>query len=79
MYAVQTASPLRPNAGVQVLNSLLHNGIAVRAVALALATIVLIALRHPTWVPYSVSLYAIWNAAAVTLNSVRAARAARTA
>ncbi|MEC3954602.1 hypothetical protein VMT65_16300 [Nocardia sp. CDC153] len=57
-----------------ILNSLLRNGIVVRAVALALATIVLIALRHPTWVPYSVSLYAIWNAAALTLNSVRAAR-----
>ncbi|MEC3915170.1 hypothetical protein [Nocardia sp. CDC160] len=69
MNAVETAP-----ANAAILNSLLHNGIVIRAVALALATIVLIALRHPTWVPYSVSLYAIWNAAALTLNSVRAAR-----
>ncbi|MTE13074.1 hypothetical protein [Nocardia aurantiaca] len=60
-------------ADAQVLRSLLHNGIVIRAVALALATIVLLAIHHPTWVPYSVSVYAIWNAAAVTLNSARAA------
>ncbi|MGW4355365.1 hypothetical protein ACWELJ_25085 [Nocardia sp. NPDC004582] len=57
----------------QVLRALLHNGIVVRAVALAVATIVLLAIHHPTWVPYAVSGYAIWNAAAVTLNSARAA------
>lgn len=67
------------SVNAQVLNSLLHNGIVIRALALALATVVLITLHHPTWVPYSVSLYAIWNAAAVTLNSARAARAARAA
>ncbi|WP_040811196.1 hypothetical protein [Nocardia concava] len=72
MNAVKTANPLN----AQVLKSLLHNGIVIRALALAVATIVLIALRHPTWVPYSVSAYAIWNAAAVTLNSARAARSA---
>ncbi len=67
MNAVKTATPLN----AQVLNSLLHNGIVIRAVALALATIILIAAHHPTWVPYSVSLYAIWNAASVTWNSAR--------
>ncbi|AYF73937.1 hypothetical protein D7D52_08745 [Nocardia yunnanensis] len=64
------------NAPLQTLNSLLHNGIVLRALALALATVVLLTLHHPTWVPYSVSLYAIWNAAALTLNSARAARSA---
>lgn len=57
----------------RVLAGLLHNGIVQRAVALAVATIVLIALRHPTWVPYSVSLYALWNASALTVNAARAA------
>ncbi|WP_405491371.1 hypothetical protein [Nocardia sp. NBC_00511] len=70
MNAVNVNQPL----DLTVLRSLLHNGIVQRAVALALATIVLIALHHPTWVPYSVSLYAIWNAAAVTINATRAAR-----
>ncbi|GAB0108454.1 hypothetical protein JMUB6875_74710 [Nocardia sp. JMUB6875] len=72
MNAVKAATPLN----AQVLKSLLRNGIVIRALALAVATIVLIALRHPTWVPYSVSAYAIWNAAAVTLASARAARSA---
>ncbi|MGW4249132.1 hypothetical protein [Nocardia sp. NPDC004722] len=72
MNAARTANP-QP---AQVLNALLHNGIVLRALALALATIGLLALHHPTWIPYSVSLYAIWNATALTLNSVRAARAA---
>lgn len=58
---------------LRVFTSLLHNGIVQRAVALAIATVVLIALRHPTWVPYSVSLYALWNAGALTLNAARAA------
>ncbi|MCU1643353.1 MAG: hypothetical protein JWN03_3628 [Nocardia sp.] len=61
----------------QVLRALLHNGMVQRAVALAIATIVLIALHHPTWVPYSVSLYAIWSAAAATINAARAAAATR--
>ncbi|WP_040811568.1 hypothetical protein [Nocardia concava] len=56
-----------------VVRSLLHNGVVIRGVALAVATVVLIALRHPTWVPYSVSAYAVWNAAALTLNAARAA------
>ncbi|GAB2547906.1 hypothetical protein [Nocardia heshunensis] len=72
MNAVRTVNP----QSAQVLNALLHNGIVIRALALALATIVLLTLHHPTWIPYSVSLYAIWNAAAVTLNSARAARSA---
>ncbi|MFE3194732.1 hypothetical protein ACFXHA_37410 [Nocardia sp. NPDC059240] len=72
MNAVRTVSP-QP---AQVLNALLHNGIVIRALALALATIVLLTLHHPTWIPYSVSLYAIWNAAALTVNSARAARSA---
>ncbi|MGV9662315.1 hypothetical protein ACWDUL_14825 [Nocardia niigatensis] len=71
MNAVKTTSLV----DARVLRSLLHNGIVIRAVALAVATIVLLAIHHPTWVPYSVSIYAIWNAAAVTLNSARAATA----
>ncbi|MFF2556148.1 hypothetical protein ACFVUS_34420 [Nocardia sp. NPDC058058] len=68
---------VQPSVPAAVLKSLLHNGIVHRALALAVATIVLIAVRHPTWVPYAVSLYAIWNAAAVTLNAVQATRAAK--
>ncbi|MFB7722690.1 hypothetical protein [Nocardia sp. NPDC056100] len=68
---------VQPSVHTIVLKSLLHNGIVHRALALAVATIVLIAVHHPTWVPYAVSLYAIWNAAAVTLNAAKAARAAK--
>ncbi|WP_330185260.1 hypothetical protein OHB26_17730 [Nocardia sp. NBC_01503] len=66
---------IQPSINTTVLKSLLHNGIVHRALALAVATILLIAIHHPTWVPYAVSLYAIWNAAAVTLNAVKAAAA----
>ncbi|MVU81192.1 hypothetical protein GPX89_28600 [Nocardia sp. ET3-3] len=71
MSSIKTSDPLL----FPVLRSLLHNGIVHRAVALAVATVVLIGVRHPTWVPYAVTVYAIWQAAAVTLNSARAARA----
>ncbi|APA96551.1 hypothetical protein [Nocardia seriolae] len=72
MSSIKTTDPLL----VPVLMSLLRNGIVHRAMALAIATVVLIGVHQPTWVPYAVTVYAIWNAAAVTLNSARAARAA---
>ncbi|WP_067573048.1 hypothetical protein [Nocardia acidivorans] len=68
---------IQPSINATVLKSLLHNGIVHRALALAVATVVLLAVGQPTWVPYAVSLYAIWNAAAVTLNAVKAASNAR--
>ncbi|MGW4246614.1 hypothetical protein [Nocardia sp. NPDC004722] len=70
MSSIKTSEPLV----LPVLRSLAHNGIVIRALALGLATVVLIAAHHPTWVPYAVTVYAIWNAAALTLNAARAAR-----
>ncbi|MFE3194850.1 hypothetical protein ACFXHA_38000 [Nocardia sp. NPDC059240] len=70
MSSIKTSEPLV----LPVLRSLAHNGIVIRALALGLATVVLIGVHHPTWVPYAVTVYAIWNAAAVTLNAARAAR-----
>ncbi|MEC3952459.1 hypothetical protein VMT65_05380 [Nocardia sp. CDC153] len=71
MSSIKASEPL----ALPVLRSLLRNGIVHRAVALAVATVVLIAVHHPTWVPYAVTGYAIWNATAVTLTAARAARA----
>jgi hypothetical protein len=54
-----------------VLAVLLHNGAAVRAVVLAVSTVVLIALERRTLVPIAVSLYAIANAYALTRAAVK--------
>ncbi|WP_067816774.1 hypothetical protein [Nocardia inohanensis] len=70
MSSIKSSEPL----GLEVARSLMRNGIVIRAVALALATVVLIAVHEPIWVPYAVSVYAVWNAAAVTLAAARAAR-----
>lgn len=50
-----------------------RNGAIQRAVLLAVATVVLIAIDQRIWVPFSVSAYAIWNAAALIRTSVRSA------
>lgn len=69
MSSINASEPLL----IPVLRSLLHNGTVHRALALAIATVLLIGVHHPTWVPYAVAGYAVWNAAAVTVNSARAA------
>ncbi|GAB2547903.1 hypothetical protein [Nocardia heshunensis] len=56
-----------------VLRSLLRNWTVLRAVALAVTTVVLLILHHPAWVPFAVSAYAISNATAITFGAARTA------
>ncbi|AYF73938.1 hypothetical protein D7D52_08750 [Nocardia yunnanensis] len=56
-----------------VVRGLVRNWTVLRAVALATATAALLALHHPTWVPFAVSAYAIINAAAITVGAARTA------
>ncbi|MFE3194733.1 hypothetical protein ACFXHA_37415 [Nocardia sp. NPDC059240] len=58
---------------LRVLRSLLRNWTVLRAVTLAAATVTLLILRHPTWVPFAVSAYAISNATAITFGAARTA------
>jgi hypothetical protein len=59
---------------MQALVRLGRNGSAVRAILLAVATVVLIAVGRPILVPIAVSLYAIANAAAISRSALRPAR-----
>lgn len=73
MSSINVSEPL----AVPVFRSLLLNGNVCRAIALPIAAIALISMHHPTWVPFAVSAYGIWNAAALTRDAARAASAAR--
>ena len=58
-----------------LVKTLAHNGVVLRAVALAVAAVAALAVHKPFLVPFAVTLYAVANAAALTKAALKTERA----